>query len=98
MSSGEIVCCVFFSGDQLFRVEKLSISSGTDLINNCGFQVYENTSRNVFSGTSFVEESGEGVVPGCFLWELAVRGDTVFQAKEFPAGVTYLNSGLTNVD
>ena len=41
MSSGEVVGGVFFSRDQLFRVEELSVGSGSDFVNDGGFQVEE---------------------------------------------------------
>jgi hypothetical protein len=37
MSSGEIVGGIFFTGDQLFGVEQLSVSTGSDFINDGGF-------------------------------------------------------------
>jgi len=41
MSSGEVVGGVFFSGDQLFGVEELSVGSGSDFVDDGGFQVEE---------------------------------------------------------
>ena len=32
MSTGVVVSCIFLTGDQLFRVEELTVSSGSDLI------------------------------------------------------------------
>jgi hypothetical protein len=37
VSSGEVVGGIFFSGDQLFGVEQLSVGSGSDFINDGGF-------------------------------------------------------------
>jgi len=41
MSSGEIVSCIFFTGDQLFGMEKLSVSTGSDFVNNGRLQIKE---------------------------------------------------------
>jgi len=62
MSSGEVVGSIFFSGNQLFRVEKLSVCSGSDFINNGGFKIEENGSGDVFSSSSFTEEGVEGII------------------------------------
>jgi len=62
VSSGEVIGGVFFSGDQLFGVEQLSVSSGSDFINNGGFQIEEDGSGDVFSSSGFREESVEGII------------------------------------
>jgi hypothetical protein len=54
----------------------------------------------VLTSSSLGEESVEGIITtsdGLVRWHLTVRLDTVFQAKEFPAGVTYLDTSLTYV-
>ena len=62
MSSGEVVGSIFLSGDKLFRVEELSVSTSSDFINDGGFQIEENSSWDVFTSTSFREESVESIV------------------------------------
>jgi hypothetical protein len=62
MSSGEVVSGIFFSGDQLFGVEQLSVGSGSDFINNGGFQIQEYGSGDVFTSTSFREKGVEGII------------------------------------
>ena len=62
MSSGEVVGGIFFSGDQLFGVEQLSVGSGSDLIDDSGFQIEEYASGDVFSGSGLGEESVEGII------------------------------------
>jgi hypothetical protein len=55
----------------------------------------------VLSSTSLREEGVEGVVSSSnslIRGHLTVRLDTVFETEEFPTGVTYLDTGLTNVD
>ena len=101
MSSGEIVGGVFLSGDQLFGVEQLSVGSGSDLIDDGGFQIEEHTSGDVLSGTSFREKGVEGIISSS---DSLVRGhlsiglDTVFEAEELPAGVTHLDTSLSDVN
>jgi len=62
MSSGEVIGGIFFSGDQLFGMEQLSISSGSDFIDDGGFQIEEDGSGDVFSSSSFTEEGVEGII------------------------------------
>jgi len=81
-------------------VEKLSVGSGSDFINDGGFQVQKDGSGDVFSGTSFREKGVEGIVSssdGFIGWHLSIRLDSVFEAEQFPAGVTNLDTSLSNV-
>jgi hypothetical protein len=101
MSSGEVVSGIFFSGDQLFRVEQLSVGSGSDFINDGGFQIQKDSSGDVFSGSSFTEESVEGIISssdGFVGRHLSVRLDSVLQTEQFPAGVADLDTTLSNVN
>jgi hypothetical protein len=55
----------------------------------------------VFSGSGFGEESVEGVVStsdGLVRGHLTVRLDSVLEAEEFPAGVTDLDTSLSDVN
>jgi len=55
----------------------------------------------VFSGTGFTEEGVESIISssdGLVRWHLAVGLDTVFKAEQFPAGVTDLDTSLSDVD
>ena len=79
----------------------MSISSGSDLINNSGFEIEEDSSWDVFSSTSFREEGVEGIITttNSFVrWHLTIRLNSVFKTEKFPAGVTDLNTSLTNVN
>jgi len=101
MSSGEVVGGIFFSGDQLFGVEQLSVGSGSDFVNDGRFQIEEDGSGDVFPGSGFREKGVEGVVTssdGFVGGHLSVRLDAVFKAEQFPAGVSDLDTTLTNVN
>jgi len=55
----------------------------------------------VLSGTSLREEGVESIITtsdGLVRWHLTIRLDTVFQTEEFPAGVTDLDTTLTDVN
>jgi len=101
MSSGEVVGSIFFSGDQLFWMEELSVGTSSDLIDDGWFEIEEDTSWDVLSGTGFTEEGVEGIITttdGLVRWHLSVWLDSVLEAEEFPTGVTNLDTGLTDVD
>jgi len=101
MSSGEVVSGIFLSGDELLGVEKLSVGSGSDLIDNGGLKIEEDGSGNVLTGTSLGEEGVESVVTtsdGLIGRHLTVRLDSVLEAIKLPAGVTDLDTGLTDVN
>jgi len=101
VSSGEVVGSIFLTGDQLFRVEQLSVGTGSDFINDGWLEIEEDTSWDVLAGTSLREESVESIITtsdGLVRWHLTVRLDTVLEAEELPAGVTNLATGLSDVD
>jgi hypothetical protein len=101
MTSGEVVGSIFLSGDELFRMEELSVSTGSDFINDGRFQIKEDSSWDVFTSTSFREEGVESIITtsdGLIRWHLAIRLDTVFQTEEFPTGITDLDTSLSDVD
>merc|ERR1712072_571014 len=62
VTSGEVVGGIFLSGDELFWMEELSVSSGSDLINDGWFKIEEDGSWDVLSGTSLGEEGVEGII------------------------------------
>jgi hypothetical protein len=101
VTSGVVVGGILFTGDQLFWVEELSVSTGSDFIDDGWLQINEDSSWDVFAGTSFREKGVERVVAatnGFVAWHLSIRLDSVLEAVEFPAGVTDLDSGLSDVD
>jgi len=79
----------------------LSVGSGSDFVNNGWFQIQEDGSWDVFSSSGFGEEGVEGIITssdGLVRWHLAVWLDSVFKAEKFPAGVTDLDTSLSDVD
>jgi len=101
VTSGEVVGGILLSGDELLGVEQLSVGSGSDLIDDGGLEIEEDSAGDVLSGTSLGEEGVEGVVTttdGLIGGHLTVGLDSVLEAEEFPAGVTDLDTGLSNVD
>jgi hypothetical protein len=101
MSSGEVVGSIFFTGDKLLWMEELSVGSGSDLIDNGWLEIEEDSSWDVLTSTGLGEEGVEGIVTttdGFIGWHLTVRLDSVLEAEKLPAGVTDLDTGLTDMD
>ena len=101
VSSGEVVGSVFLSGDELLRVEELSVSSSSHFIDHSGFQIEEDASGHVLSGSGFREESVEGIISssnGLIRGHLTIGLDSVLEAEKFPACVTDLDTSLSDVD
>jgi hypothetical protein len=101
VTSGVVVSGIFFTGDQLFWVEELSVGSGSDFIDDGWFEIDKNGSWDVFTGTSFGEKGVEGIIAttdGLIGGHLAIGLNAVLQAVEFPTGITDLDSGLSDVN
>ena len=75
VAPGVIVGGVLLTTDHLLGVEQLSVGSSPDLVNNGGFQVKEDRSRNMFTRSSLREEGGETVIcssSSLVTWKLAI--------------------------
>jgi len=101
VSSGEVVGSIFLSGDELFRMEELSVGTSSDFIDDGRFEIKEDGSGDVLAGTSFGEEGVESIITttdSLVRGHLTIRLDTVFKTEKFPTGVTDLDTTLTDVD
>jgi len=101
VTTGEVVSGIFLTGDELLGVEELSVGASSDLIDDGGLEIEEDSAGDVLASTSLGEEGVESVVTttdGLVGWHLTVWLNTVLEAEELPAGVTDLDTGLTDVD
>jgi len=101
VTTGEVVSGILLTRDQLLGVEQLAVSTGTDLINDSGLEIDEHTARDVLTSTGLREEGVEGVITttnSLIRRHLTVRLDTVLETEELPAGVTDLDTSLTNMN
>ena len=65
------------------------------------FQIDENSPWDMFASASFTEEGIERVISATdrfVRWHLTVRLNAMFETVQFPARITDLNTGLTDVD
>ena len=101
VTTGEVVGGVLLAGDELLWVEELSVGASADLIDDGWLEIEEDSAGDVLASTSLGEEGVESIIAttdGLIGWHLTVWLDTVLEAEELPAGVTNLDTGLTDVD
>jgi len=101
MTSGEVVGSIFFTRNELFWVEELSVGTSSDLVNDGWLEIEEDTSWDMFSSTSLREEGVESIITtsnGFVRWHLTVWLNTVLEAEELPTGITDLDTSLTDVN
>ena len=101
VTTGEVVGGVLLAGDELLWVEELSVGASADLIDDGWLEIEEDSAGDVLASTSLGEEGVESIIAttdGLIGWHLTVWLDTVLEAEELPAGVTDLDTGLTDVD
>ena len=100
VTSGVVVGGILLAGDQLLGVEQLSVGASSDLIDHSGLQIYEHGSGHVFASASLAEKGVEGVIAtsdGLVTGHLAIGLDSVLQTVQLPAGITDLDTGLSDV-
>ena len=101
VTSGEVVGGILLTGDELLGMEQLSVGTSSDLIDNGGLEIEEDGSGDVLTGTSLGEEGVESIVTATDRLigrHLTIGLNTVLKAEELPAGVTNLDTGLTDVN
>ena len=101
VAASEVVGSVLLSGDELLGVEELAVGAGSDLIDDGGLEIDEDSARNVLSSASLREEGVEGVITSSdrlVRGHLSIRLDAVLETEEFPAGVSDLDASLADVD
>jgi len=101
VTTGVVVGGILLTGDQLLRVEQLTVGTSADLIDNGWLEIDEDSAWDVLSGTSLREKGVESIVTATdslVRRHLTIRLDTVLQAVKLPASVTDLDTTLTNVN
>jgi hypothetical protein len=101
VTTGVVVGGIFLTGDQLFGVEQLTVGTSADFIDDGGFEIEEDGAGDVLTGTSFREKGVEGIVTttdGLVRGHLTIRLDTVLEAVKLPAGITNLDTTLTDMN
>merc|ERR1719253_1731647 len=95
VATGEVVRGILLTGDQLLRVEQLTVGAGAHLVNDGGLEVDEDRAGDVLTSTRLGKEGVESIVTtadGLVGGHLAIGLDAVLEAEELPAGVTDLDT------
>ena len=82
-------------------MEELAVRAGADLVDHGGLEIEEDGTGDVLASTSLGEEGVESIITatnGLVRGHLTIGLNTVLEAEELPAGVTNLDTGLTDVD
>jgi hypothetical protein len=101
MTTGVVVGGILLTRDELLRMVKLSVGTSADLVHHTRLKINKDSTGNVLASTSLREKGVEGVIAttdSLVRRHLAIRLDTVLKAVKFPAGITGLDTSLTNVD
>jgi len=98
VTTGEVISGIFLTGDELFRVEQLAISSSADFIDHSGFKIDKDATGDVLASTSLRKEGVESVIgatDSLVSGHSAIGLNAVLKAVELPASITDLDTGLT---
>jgi len=101
VATSVVVSSILLAGDDLLRVVESAVGAGANFVTYGGLQVNEHSAGDVFASSGFAEEGVEGIIAatdGLVGGHLAVGLDAVLKAVELPAGITYLDASLANVD
>ena len=53
---GIVIGSIFFACDELLRVEELAVGASSNLINDCGFQIYKHCAGHMLASACVTEE------------------------------------------
>jgi len=101
VTSSIVVGSVFLASQQLIWVEELSIGSSSNFVDNSGFQIDEDGSRNVLSRGSLRKEGVEGISllsNSGISRHGSIGRDSMFETIKLPTSISELDSSLSNVD
>jgi len=101
VTTGVVVGGILLSRDDLLGVVQLSVGSSSDLIAHTGLKIDVHGTGNVLASTSLREEGVEGIITstnGLIRGHLTVGLDSVLEAVKLPAGISGLNTALTDMN
>ena len=101
VATSEVVSGILLAGDQLLWVEELTVGTRAHLIDDGRFQIDEDRARHVLARTGLGKEGVESIIAaanGFVRRHLTIRLNTMLEAEKLPAGVTDLDTGLTDMN
>jgi hypothetical protein len=101
VTPGVVVGRILLSVDDLIRMVELGVGAAADFVTYCGFEINVDSTGNVLSRLSLAEKGIERVISDAYTLVRCHRTiglNAVLKAIKFPALVTDLDTGLTQVD
>jgi len=101
VTTGVVVGGVLLAGDDLLGMVQLTVGASADLVAHTGLKIDEHGTGDVLASASLGEEGVERIITasnGLVGGHLAVRLDAVLEAVKLPAGVSGLDTALSDVD
>jgi len=101
VTTGVVVGSILLAGDELLRVVQLSVGTSSDLVTDTWLEIDHDGTRNVLASSSLREKGVEGVIAttnSLVGGHLTIRLDAVLKAVQLPAGISGLNTALTNMN
>merc|ERR1719272_1240025 len=101
MTTSEIISGILFTTDKLLRMERLTVRTGPHFIDHSWLKIDKDSAWDVLASTGLREESVERIITtadGLIGRHLTIWLDTVFKAEQFPASITNLKTGLTDMN
>jgi hypothetical protein len=102
VTSGIVVGRIFLAREQLVRVEELSVGAISHFVHDGGFKINVDGTRDMLSTAGLGEEGTKGILflgSGSLIRGTnSIGGNSMLQAVQLPAGVSELNTGLSNVN
>jgi hypothetical protein len=101
VTTGVVVGSIFLAGDDLLGVVELTVGTSADFVAHTWLKIHIHSTGNVLASTSLREKGVEGIIASSYSLvggHLTIGLDTVLEAVKLPAGVTSLDTALTNMN
>ncbi len=100
VTTSVVVRGILLTRDEGLGVEERTEGAGADLVDDVGLQIDVDRAGHVLAAAGLAEESRETVIVlrGAALEDASIGAETVLGQVELPAGVTDLDTGLTDVE
>jgi hypothetical protein len=101
VTTSVVVGSIFLTGDDLLGVIELAVGTSADFIAHTWLKIDVDGTGDVLASTSLGEEGVEGIITstdGLVGGHLTIGLDAVLEAVKLPAGVSGLDTALTNMN
>lgn len=101
VATGVVVGGILLSVDDLLRVVQLGVGTGADFVTDSGLKIHIDGTGNMLSVAGLAEEGVERIISYAdrrIGSHVTIGANAVLKAVQFPALVTGLDTGLTQMD